>query len=164
MLQGYILYFVTPSVIPWLLIFLLSFQERSASQPSRQHHPSVTLSRRSLEVEKIYSVLSLVPSIRLLKYFRNILIRPASVTLNSCYHFIHAGSVLQDDPGCCSEDWLHQTSTAALHLLPCSAGGTNQDERQRRKLLNFPHGHTQADQKQGAAFAGDSSSNYVTSD
>lgn len=137
-----------------LFLFLLSFQERSASQPSRQHRPSVTLSHRFLEVEKISNVLSPVPLTRLGKYFCDKLILPAGVTFNRRAHLLHAGSVLQDDPRCCSEDWLPQTSTAALHLLPCPAGGTNQDERQRRKLLNLPHGHTQTNQNQGAAFTG----------
>lgn len=145
-------------------LFLLLFQERSASQPSRQHRPSVTLSRRYLEVEKIYSVSSPVPSTRLVKHFRDILILPATVTFSSRRHLIHAGSVLQDDPGCCSEDRLPQTSTATLHFLPCPAGGANQDECQRRKLLNLSHGHTQADQKQGEAFTGASRSDFITCD
>lgn len=145
-------------------LFLVSFQERSASQPFRQHRPSVTLSHRFLEVEKIYNVSSPVPSTRLGKHFNDILILPTSVTFNSRCHLIHAGSVFQDDPGCCSKDRLPQTSTATLDLLPCPAGGANQDECQRCKLLNLPYGHAQADQKQGEAFIGDSRSDCITGD
>lgn len=70
------------------------------------------------------------------------------------YHLIRAGSLLQDDPWRGSTDWLPQTSPAALHLLPSPAGGADQDERQRRKLLHLPHGHAKADQKQGANISG----------
>lgn len=41
--------------------YLLSNQERSASQPSRRRRPSVILSHRSLEAERTYSVSSPVP-------------------------------------------------------------------------------------------------------
>lgn len=143
---------------------MLLFQERSASQPSRQHRPSVTLSRRYSEVEKTYSVSFPVPLTRLGKHFSDILILPASLKFNSCRHLTHTGSVLQDDPGCCSEDRLPQTSTAALYLLSCPAGGANQDECQRRKLLNLSYGHTQADQKQGEATFGNFRSDCIMCD
>lgn len=105
-----------------------------------------------------------MPLTRLGKHFSDILILPASLKLNSCRHLTHTGSVLQDDPGCCSKDRLPQTSTPTLYLLSCPAGGTNQDECQRRKLLNLPHGHTQADQKQGEATFGDSMSDCIMCD
>lgn len=138
------------SVFRWLSVMfvLVLFQERSASQPSRQHLLSVTLSRIFSEVQKIYSVSSPAPLTRLGTNFSDILIAPATVIFHSHNCLVLTGSVLQDDPGCCSKDWLPQTSTAALHLFPCPARGSNQDERQRRKLLDLPHGHTQADKKQ----------------
>lgn len=72
-------------------------------------------------------------------------------------HLVHPGSLLQDDPWCRSKDWLSQTSSAALHLLPSPAGCADQDECQWCQLLHFPHWHTKADQKQGATIT----SNYI---
>lgn len=59
------------------------------------------------------------------------------------------GPILQDDQGRGPKDWLPQASPLALDLLPCPAGGPDQDERQRPQLLHLPHGHSQADQDQG---------------
>uniref|UniRef100_A0A8D0S7I8 Tryptophan--tRNA ligase, cytoplasmic n=1 Tax=Sus scrofa TaxID=9823 RepID=A0A8D0S7I8_PIG len=60
-----------------------------------------------------------------------------------------AGPVLQDDQRRGPQDRLPQARPAALDLLPCPAGGPDQNERQRPQLLHLPHGHGQADQDQG---------------
>lgn len=64
----------------------------------------------------------------------------------------HPGPILQDDTWRRAKDRLSKTSPAALHLLPCPAGGADKDERQRHELLHLPHWHTKADQKQGATY------------
>ena len=81
-----------------VFIIFLSIQERSVSQPSRQPHPSVTLSHRSLEAERTYSVSSHAPLTRSGHHRNNTqqYFIPASIIYDDVFVSVFSPSLMQD--------------------------------------------------------------------